>query len=165
MITRRMFLASGVAAAALGTTGWPARADDAPGITDTQIKIGQTMPYSGPASAYGVLGRTDAAYFRMINETGGINCRKINLISVDDGYSPPRTVEQVRRLVEEEQVAFMFHSLGTPNNTAVRQYLNAATVHRYWRQHILRSRAFSLDDGIQPELPDRGAQLRLGISC
>ena len=124
MTTRRTFLASSAAAAAFVAAGRPARAVEAPGITDTEIKIGQTMPYSGPASAYGVLGRTDAAYFRMINETGGINGRKINFISADDGYSPPRTVEQVRRLVEEEQVAFMFHSLGTPNNTAVRQYLN-----------------------------------------
>ena len=124
MTTRRTFLASSAAAAAFAAAGWPARAVEAPGITDTEIKIGQTMPYSGPASAYGVLGRTDAAYFRMINETGGINGRKINFISLDDGFSPPRTVEQVRRLVEEEQVAFMFHSLGTPTNTAVRQYLN-----------------------------------------
>ena len=79
------------------------RADNAPGVTDTEIKIGQTMPYSGPASAYGVIGRTEAAYFKMINEQGGVNGRKINLISLDDGYSPPKTVEQVRRLVEDER--------------------------------------------------------------
>ena len=96
----------------------------APGVTDTEIKIGQTMPYSGPASAYGVIGRTEAAYFKMINEQGGINGRKINLISLDDAYSPPKTVEQVRRLVEDEQVAFMFQTLGTPPNLAIRQYLN-----------------------------------------
>ena len=122
------------------------------------------MPYSGPASAYGVLGRTDAAYFRMINETGGINGRKINLISVDDGYSPPRTVEQVRRLVEEEQVAFMFHSLGTPNNTAVRQYLNDNKVPQLFvatgASIFSDPGAFSLDDGLQSKLPDRGAHLR-----
>ena len=82
------------------------------------------MPYSGPVSAYGVIGRTEAAYFKMINEQGGVNGRKINLISLDDGYSPPKTVEQVRRLVEQEQVAFLFNTLGTPPNTAIRQYLN-----------------------------------------
>ena len=82
------------------------------------------MPYSGPASAYGVIGKTEAAYFKMINEQGGVNGRKINLISLDDGYSPPKTVEQVRRLVEQEQVAFLFQTLGTPPNVAIRQYLN-----------------------------------------
>ena len=82
------------------------------------------MPYSGPASAYGVIGKTEAAYFKMINEAGGVNGRKINLISLDDGYSPPKTVEQIRRLVEQEQVAFIFNMLGTPCCAAVRQYLN-----------------------------------------
>ena len=101
-----------------------ARAENAPGVTDTEIKIGQTMPYSGPASAYGVIGRTEAAYFKKINKQGGINGRKINLISLDDGYSPPKTVEQVRRLVEQEQVAFLFSTLGTAPNAAIRQYLN-----------------------------------------
>ena len=125
MTTRRIFLqSSAAAAAALATGAWPARAANAPGITDTEIKIGQTMPYSGPASAYGVIGKTEAAYFKMINEAGGVNGRKINLISLDDGYSPPKTVEQIRRLVEQEQVAFIFHSLGTPCNAAIRQYLN-----------------------------------------
>ena len=100
----------------LGDQRWPARADNAPGITDTEIKIGQTMPYSGPASAYGVIGSTEAAYFKMINEQGGVNGRKINLISLDDAYSPPKTVEQMRRLVEQEQVAFIFQTLGTPPN-------------------------------------------------
>jgi branched-chain amino acid transport system substrate-binding protein len=124
MTTRRTFLTSGAAAAVMATGAWPARADNAPGITDAEIKIGQTMPYSGPASAYGVIGRTEAAYFKMINEMGGINGRKINFISLDDGYSPPKTVEQVRRLVEQEQVAFLFQTLGTPPNAAIRQYLN-----------------------------------------
>ncbi len=82
------------------------------------------MPYSGPASAYGVIGKTETAYFKMINEAGGVNGRKINLISLDDSYSPPKTVEQIRRLVEQEQVAFIFQSLGTPCNAAIRQYLN-----------------------------------------
>ncbi|HEY4806153.1 MAG TPA: ABC transporter substrate-binding protein [Roseiarcus sp.] len=124
MITRRTFLQSSAAAAAFAASAGSARADDTPGITDTEIKIGQTMPYSGPASAYGVIGRAEAAYFKMINEQGGINGRKINFISLDDGYSPPKTVEQTRRLVEDEKVAFIFNSLGTPPNLAIRQYLN-----------------------------------------
>jgi branched-chain amino acid transport system substrate-binding protein len=124
MFTRRSFLQSSAAAAALAASASSARADYAPGVTDAEIKIGQTMPYSGPASAYGVIGRTEAAYFKMINEQGGVNGRKIDLISLDDGYSPPKTVEQVRRLVEEEQVAFLFNTLGTPPNAAIRQYLN-----------------------------------------
>jgi len=123
MITRRTFLQSSAAVAAFASAG-SARADNAPGVTDTEIKIGQTMPYSGPASAYGVIGRTETAYFKMINEQGGVNGRKINLISLDDAYSPPKTVEQVRRLVEDEKVAFCFQTLGTPPNLAIRQYLN-----------------------------------------
>ena len=99
MFSRRCFMQSSIAAAALLVPRVPAaRAESAPGVTDTEIKIGQTIPYSGPASAYGVIGRTEAAYFKMINDQGGINGRKINFISLDDGYSPPKTVEQVRRL-------------------------------------------------------------------
>ncbi len=124
MITRRTFLKSSAAAAALAAGAGSAHADNAPGVTETEIKIGQTMPYSGPASAYGVIGRAGAAYFKMINEQGGINGRKINFISLDDAYSPPKTVEQVRRLVEDEKVAFLFNTLGTPPNLAIRQYLN-----------------------------------------
>jgi branched-chain amino acid transport system substrate-binding protein len=123
MITRRTFLQSS-AAAAIAASASSARADNAPGVTDTEIKIGQTMPYSGPASAYGVIGRTEAAYFKMINDQGGVNGRKINLVSLDDAYSPPKTVEQVRRLVEDEKVAFCFQTLGTACNLAIRQYLN-----------------------------------------
>src|SRR6202044_503845 len=123
MINRRTFLQSSAAAAAFAASASSARADNAPGVTDTEIKIGQTMPYSGPASAYGVIGKADLAYFKMINEQGGVNGRKINLISLDDGYSPPKAVEQTRRLVEQEQVAFIFNSLGTPSNAAIRPYL------------------------------------------
>jgi branched-chain amino acid transport system substrate-binding protein len=123
MLTRRSFMRSSAALAAFGATTRLARADT-PGVTDSEIKIGQTMPYSGPASAYGVIGRTEAAYFKMINDMGGVNGRKINLISLDDSYSPPKTVEQVRRLVEQEQVAFLFQTLGTAPNLAIRQYLN-----------------------------------------
>ncbi|HEX9491467.1 MAG TPA: ABC transporter substrate-binding protein [Stellaceae bacterium] len=99
-----------------------------PGVTDSEIKIGQTMPYSGPASAYGTIGKAENAYFNMINEKGGINGRKIVFISLDDGYSPPRTVEQVRKLVEQEQVAFTFNTLGTPPNSAIQKYLNERKV-------------------------------------
>ena len=99
-----------------------------PGASDTEIKLGQTMPYSGPASAYAAIGKTEVAYFQMINDQGGINGRKINLISLDDGYSPPRAVEQVRRLVEEEQVLALFQTLGTPTNTAFHKYVNAKKV-------------------------------------
>ena len=98
------------------------------GATDTEIKIGNTMPYSGPASAYGTIGRVEAAYFKMINEQGGINGRKINMISVDDGYSPPKTVEMVRKLVEQDEVLFVFQTLGTPPNTAIHKYMNTKKV-------------------------------------
>jgi branched-chain amino acid transport system substrate-binding protein len=122
MITRRFLLQSAAAAAAYSAQGFrAARAENAPGVSDAEIKIGQTMPYSGPVSAYGIIGRTELAYFKMINEQGGVNGRKINLISVDDAYSPPKTVEQVRRLVEDEKVAFLFQTLGTPSNLAIRQ--------------------------------------------
>src|SRR5262249_54294356 len=99
-----------------------------PGASDTEIKIGNTMPYSGPASAYGVIGKTEAAYFNKINAEGGINGRKINFISYDDGYSPPKTVEQVRKLVESDEVLLVFNPLGTPSNTAIQKYLNAKKV-------------------------------------
>ncbi len=99
-----------------------------PGVTDTEIKIGQTMPYSGPVSAYGTIGTAQAAYFKMINDQGGINGRKINFISLDDAYSPPKTVEQVRRLVEQEEVLLIFQSLGTAHNTAIQKYMNAKKV-------------------------------------
>src|ERR1700724_4744927 len=99
-----------------------------PGVTDTEIKIGNIMPYSGPASAYSVTGRTEAAYFRKINAEGGINGRKINFISYDDAYSPPKAIEQARKLVESDEVLFIFQSLGTPSNTAIQKYMNAKQV-------------------------------------
>src|SRR5271169_5058602 len=98
------------------------------GASDTEIKIGNIMPYSGPASAYGVQGKTEAAYFKMINDAGGINGRKINFISYDDGYSPPKTVEQARKLVESDEVLFVFNALGTPPNSAIHKYMNAKKV-------------------------------------
>src|SRR3984957_14045992 len=98
------------------------------GATDTEIKIGNTMPYSGPASAHGVVGKTEEAYFKKINAEGGISGRRITFISYDDAYSPPKTVEQVRRLVESDEVLLVFSSLGTPSNSAVHKYLNAKKV-------------------------------------
>jgi branched-chain amino acid transport system substrate-binding protein len=98
------------------------------GATDSEIKIGNIMPYSGPASAYGVIGQTEAAYFRKINAEGGINGRKINFISYDDGYSPPKTVEQARKLVESDEVLLIFNSLGTPPNSAIQKYMNSKKV-------------------------------------
>ena len=94
------------------------------GVTATEIKIGNTNPYSGPASAYGTIGKGIGAYFKMINDQGGINGRKINYITYDDAYSPPKTVEMVRRLVEQDQVAFVFQTLGTPTNSAIHKYMN-----------------------------------------
>jgi branched-chain amino acid transport system substrate-binding protein len=125
MVSRRIFLQSSAASAAyMAFATWPARAANAPGVTDTEIKFGQTMPYSGPASAYSLIGRAEAACFKMINEQGGVNGRKLKLLSLDDSYSAPKTVEQTRRLVEEEEVAFIFGSLGGFTNLAIRQYLN-----------------------------------------
>ena len=110
-----LLLAGGVALAA-GQYG--------PGASDTEIKLGNTMPYSGPASAYGAIGKAEVGYFNMINEQGGINGRRINFITRDDGYSPPKTVELVRKLVEEDQVLALFNTLGTPPNTAIQAYAN-----------------------------------------
>jgi branched-chain amino acid transport system substrate-binding protein len=98
------------------------------GASDTEIKIGNIMPYSGPASAYGVIGKTEQAYFNKINAEGGINGRKINFVSYDDGYSPPKTVEQARKLVESDEVLFIFNSLGTPPNSAIQKYMNTKKV-------------------------------------
>ena len=99
-----------------------------PGASDREIKIGNTNPYSGPASSYGTIGKAIAAYFKMVNEQGGINGRKVNFISYDDGYSPPKTVEMARKLVEQDEVLFVFQTLGTPSNTAIHKYMNMKKV-------------------------------------
>jgi len=116
------------AAAAVAAAGWRPAAADTPGVTATEIKIGNTMPYSGPVSSYSPIGKIETAFFDMVNAQGGVAGRKINFISLDDGYSPPKTVEDVRRLVEEDQVAFLFNTLGTPTNTAIVRYLNQKKV-------------------------------------
>jgi branched-chain amino acid transport system substrate-binding protein len=117
-----------LAIAALTSSGALAQKKYDTGATDTEIKIGNIMPYSGPASSYGVIGRTETAYFNKINAEGGINGRKINFISYDDGYSPPKTVEQARRLVESDEVLLIFNSLGTPPNSAIQKYMNTKKV-------------------------------------
>ncbi|MBH5385109.1 MULTISPECIES: ABC transporter substrate-binding protein [Bradyrhizobium] len=121
------FSAALVLAAALSTAASAQKKYDT-GASDTEIKIGNIMPYSGPASAYGVIGKTEEAYFRKINAEGGINGRKINFITYDDTYSPPKTVEQARKLVESDEVLLIFNSLGTPPNTAIQKYMNSKKV-------------------------------------
>ncbi len=127
-VTRRSILTA--APAALAFAALPAHAQKKydSGASDSEIKVGNTMPYSGPASGYGVIGKTEAAFFRMLNDKGGINGRKVNFISYDDGYSPPKTVEQVRKLVESDGVLLLFQSLGTPTNSAIHKYMNQKKV-------------------------------------
>src|SRR3954447_10895105 len=122
MLGRRGLLAAALAAPAV------ARAEDLPGVTATELRIGNTMPYSGPNSAYGVIGRTEQAFIRMLNETTSFGGRKINFVTYDDAFSPPKTVEQVRRLVEQDKVAFLFNTLGTPTNSAIVRYVNQRKV-------------------------------------
>jgi branched-chain amino acid transport system substrate-binding protein len=124
-IRRRTVLASGA-----GLVAFPAFAQKqyGPGASDTEIKIGNTIPYSGPASAYGSIGKVEAAYWKMLNEQGGIGGRKINYITLDDGYSPPKTVEMIRRLVEQDEVLFTMSTLGTPSNSAIHKYMNQKKV-------------------------------------
>ncbi|WFU40425.1 ABC transporter substrate-binding protein [Bradyrhizobium sp. CB82] len=121
-------LSAAIALAATLSTAALAQKKYDTGATDTEIKIGNIMPYSGPASAYGVIGKTEEAYFRKINAEGGINGRKINFISYDDAYSPPKTVEQARKLVESDEVLLIFQSLGTPPNSAIQKYMNSKKV-------------------------------------
>ncbi len=124
-MSRRLFLA-GLAASCLPNLA--RAADNTPGVTASELKIGNTAAYSGPASAYGIIARTEAAVFKMINEQGGVGGRTIVYDSLDDGYSPPKTVDQVRRLVEQDQVAFIFATIGTPTNTAIARYTNGKGV-------------------------------------
>jgi len=127
--TIRHLLPAALLALLVGWSG-PAAAQKKydPGASDSEIKIGNTNPYSGPASAYGLIGKTIAAYFNKVNAEGGVNGRKINFITYDDSYSPPKTVEQVRKLVESDEVLFVFQTLGTPSNTAIHRYMNQKKV-------------------------------------
>jgi branched-chain amino acid transport system substrate-binding protein len=155
-----MMLAAAVLTAAAGSA---MAADQTLGVSDSEIKVGNTMPYSGPASGLGTLGKAEAAYFAMINDRGGVNGRKINFITRDDGYSPPKTLEVTRHLVEEQQVLLMFSGLGTATNTAVQDYLNEAKVPQLfiatgaakWND----PKRHPLDHGVYAELPDRGEDL------
>jgi len=126
--TRRTLLTGAAALAVAAASPAFAQKKYDEGATDTEIKIGNTNPYSGNASAYGLIGKTIEAYFKMVNDNGGINGRKINFITYDDGYAPPKTVEMVRKLVEEDKVLFVFQTLGTPPNTAIHKYMNQKKV-------------------------------------
>ena len=125
MLEKRSWLAAVLVAL---TAAAPAVADDMPGVTGTEIKIGNTNGYSGPNSAVSVIAKLETAFFKMVNDQGGVAGRKINFISLDDGYSPPKTLEQVRRLIEEDQVALLFNTLGTPTNSAIHRYVNEKKV-------------------------------------
>ncbi|MFP5461853.1 MAG: ABC transporter substrate-binding protein [Gammaproteobacteria bacterium] len=157
---RKLLLALATTASLIHAGAAMAQKNYGPGVTDTEIKLGQTIPYSGPASAYGTLGRTHVAFFKMINDQGGINGRKVNLISLDDGYSPPKTIEAVRRLVESEEVLALFGTLGTPTNSAIHKYVNQKKV-----PHLFVStgagkwndpKNFPWTTGFQPNYPAEG---------
>jgi ABC-type branched-subunit amino acid transport system substrate-binding protein len=128
LIMGRAAVASAALLIAAASTAFAADKAYDTGATDTTIKVGNIMPYSGPASAYGVIGKTEAAYFKRINAEGGINGRKIDFVSYDDAYSPPKAVEQARKLVESDEVLLIFNSLGTPSNSAIQKYMNAKKV-------------------------------------
>jgi branched-chain amino acid transport system substrate-binding protein len=125
-LPRTLLAAAGALALAVSPAMAQKKYDE--GASDTEIKIGHTNPYSGPASAYGTIGKTIEAFFKMVNDKGGVNGRKVNFISYDDGYAPPKTVEMVRKLVEQDKVLFVFQTLGTPPNTAIHKYLNGKKV-------------------------------------
>ena len=127
--SRRGFVGGASALAMLSGSSAFAQKKYDDGVTDTEIKIGNTNPYSGPASAYAQIAKTIDAYFKSVNDSGGINGRKIKFISLDDGYSPPKTVEIVRQLVEQDKIFALFQPLGTPCNTAIHKYMNLSLIH------------------------------------
>jgi branched-chain amino acid transport system substrate-binding protein len=159
---RRSFI-GGVSSAAIlsASTGAFAQKKYDDGASDTEIKIGHCCPYSGPASAYGVIGKAHQAFFKAINEAGGINGRKVNFVSLDDGYSPPKTVEVVRQLVEQEKVLLLFQTLGTPTNTAIHKYVNQKKVpHLYISTGASKwgdPKNFPWTMGYQPDYHTEGA--------
>ena len=124
----RRLMAVAACVAAMSVSAAQAQKKYDPGASDTEIRIGNIMPYSGPASSYGVIGKTEEAFFKMINDAGGINGRKITFITYDDAYSPPKAIEQARKLVESDEVLLIFQSLGTPSNSAIKKYMNAKRV-------------------------------------
>ena len=130
MTTRRTLLVAAAALAGTALLSSPSLAQKKydPGASDTEIKLGHINPYSGPASAYGLIGKTLEAYFKKVNAEGGVNGRKLTFVTYDDGYSPPKTVEQARKLVESDEVLLVFQSLGTPGNTAIQKYMNGKKV-------------------------------------
>jgi branched-chain amino acid transport system substrate-binding protein len=130
----------GILIALLGMSATGIAVAQTPGVTATEIKLGQTKPYSGPGSGYGIQGKAESAFFQMINDQGGVNGRKINLISLDDAYSPPKTVEQTRRLVEQDDVAAIFGTLGSPTNSAIKKYLKQNPVGGLRRPLLPRER-------------------------
>src|SRR6195952_4409259 len=126
--SKNLLALTALAVAAVVATSASAQKKYDAGATDTEIKIGNIMPYSGPASSYGVIGKTEAAFFKMVNDKGGLNGRKIDFISYDDAYSPPKAIEQARKLVESDEVLLIFQPLGTPSNSAIQKYMNAKKV-------------------------------------
>jgi branched-chain amino acid transport system substrate-binding protein len=151
-ITRGLALAAMLAS--LGVQASAGEKKYGPGVTDGEIKIGNTSPYSGPASAFSMVAKTGEAYFRKINAEGGINGRKINFISYDDGYLPPKTVEQTRKLVESDEVLLVFNALGTATNSGVEYQESTADLRLERSREVERSWEVSVDDGIHPELPE-----------
>ena len=161
MLHRRTLLTSAAAAGFIPAAPAIVRAEESPGVTATEIRLGNTMPYSGPASAYGTIGKAIAAMFRMANDQGGFAGRKVNFISYDDGYSPPKTVEQTRRLIEEDKVAALFAHLGTPTNSAIVRYVNQKKVPHLF----LATGADKWGDYKEHPVDDRlAAQLRHGVA-
>ena len=163
---KRGLMAMAVFAAAAAMTATAANAEKKydPGASDTEIKIGNTMPYSGPASSYGVIGKTEAAYFNKINAEGGINGRKINFISYDDAYSPPKAIEQARKLVEGDEVLLALPAAGNAvqfgDPEIHERQEGAAAFRRHRRDQMGRSEEFSVDHGLAAQLPERRAHLR-----
>ncbi len=149
-----------VGAAVIGVMSVASAKEYGPGVTDTEIKIGNIMPYSGPASAYGTIGKSIGAYFAMINENGGIKGRKVNFVTLDDGYNPAKTVEQSRKLVEQDEVLLLFQTLGTPTNSAIHKYVNAKKVpHLFLATGASKwndAKKFPWTMGWQPNYPDEG---------
>ena len=161
-LTRATLLSATLTLAA--TSGAFAQKKYDAGATDTEIKVGNIMPYSGPASSYGVIGKTEEAYFKMINDQGGVNGRKINFITYDDGYSPPKAVEQVRKLVESDEVLLRVqsarHAVEYRDAEIYECQEGAAALRGDRRDQVERSEELPLDDGLAAELPERGADLR-----